>query len=286
MADPVDLVDIADIAGCRAVVDLQFDVWGRDSETVPASVLMASVRRGGVLIGAWAGGEADRRLCGFVWSMPGWRDQAPTHWSHMLAVRTDDRGSRIGERLKAAQRERVLARGMDLIEWTFDPLQAQNAYLNIAVLGCVASTYLIDAYGEMRGPLHRGTPTDRLVAEWWIRRPHVERRLALRSGARGIPLVARASTVADAPSAIDPRPSGAWLEPGGVKTDLDARRILVPVPPNFGELQRQARDLALAWRQASRAAFMSYFARGYRVVDFLRNRAEGGGAYLLSRDDT
>src|SRR5262245_3920361 len=152
MAGAVDLIEIADIAGCRAVVDLQVDVWGRDSETVPASVLMASVRRGGVLIGAWAHDAGGRRLCGFVWSMPGWREGVrpapgmdsgncfpessghPTHWSHMLAVAPGARGARLGERLKLAQRERVLARGLDLIEWTFDPLQAQNAYLNVTVL--------------------------------------------------------------------------------------------------------------------------------------------------------
>ena len=67
MTDRAGLADIADITGCRAVVDLQIEVWGRDSETVPVSVLMASVRRGGVLIGAWGDETAGRRLCGFVW---------------------------------------------------------------------------------------------------------------------------------------------------------------------------------------------------------------------------
>lgn len=283
MTDRVELVEIADVAGCRAVVDLQVDVWGRDSETVPASVLMASVRRGGVLIGVWSGEHSERRLCGFVWSMPAWRDGAPTHWSHMLAVHPEARGDGLGEQLKIAQRERVLARGMDLIEWTFDPLQAQNAYLNVNVLGCVAATYLIDAYGEMRGPLHLGTPTDRLISEWWIRKPHVERRLAVRTGGQTSLMVARSASVVDAPQAITTRATGASLEPADVDTNLDARRILVRIPPQFGEIQRQARQLALEWRQASRAVFTTYFARGYRVVDYLRDREDGSGCYLLAK---
>jgi predicted GNAT superfamily acetyltransferase len=284
MVDAVELVEIADIAGCRAVVDLQVEVWGRDSETVPASVLMASIRRGGLLLGALPRAAA-APLGGFVWSLPGWRDDVPTHWSHMLAVHPDLRGVRLGERLKLAQRERVLASGLDLIEWTFDPLQAQNAYLNVAVLGSIAATYLIDAYGEMRGPLHLGTPTDRLVAEWWIRTPHVERRLALRAGTSGLPLTARSAAIAEAPAVIATRTTGGWVAPAGVDTHVDARRILVPIPPRFGQMQREARELALEWRHASRAAFTTYLARAYRVVDFLRNRDEGGGAYLLSLDN-
>ena len=164
------------MAECRAVVDVQVAVWGQDGEIVPASLLSASVKRGGILIGAYD----EDRLVGFVWSMPGSRDGRAMHWSHMLGVRPEMRGAALGERLKIAQRERALAAGVDLIEWTFDPLQAQNAHLNMSVLGCVASTYRVDAYGAMSGPLHRGTPTDRLVAEWELLAPHVVRRLARR----------------------------------------------------------------------------------------------------------
>ena len=125
-------------------------MWGRDGELVPASVLLVSAKRGGILIGALDGS----RLVGFVWSMPGVRDGAPTHWSHMLGVLPDVRGRGVGRDLKLAQRDRALAAGVDLIEWTFDPLQAANAHLNIATLGGTSSTYLVDAYGQMVGPLH------------------------------------------------------------------------------------------------------------------------------------
>src|SRR5262245_17192394 len=117
---PCEIRDIVDLDGCRAVVEVEVEVWGRDAEIVPASLLVASAKRGGILLGAWDGD----RLAGFVWSMPGWRKGRRTQWSHMLAVRTNDRGSGTGEALKRAQYQRARGAGVELIEWTFDPLQA------------------------------------------------------------------------------------------------------------------------------------------------------------------
>ncbi len=270
------LRDITALAGCRGVVAVQEHVWGAGSEIVPASVLLVSAKRGGILVGAYDGDA----LAGFVWSMPGWRDGAPTHWSHMLGVVQAARGTGLGERLKLAQRDRVLAQGVDLIEWTFDPLQAPNAHLNFSRLGCVATTYLADAYGAMPGPLHRGTPTDRLIAEWRLGTPHVERRLAAaRAGASA--LVARSADVRDAPRAIATETAGEWIAAGPVDAALDVRRVTVAIPPRFTDMQERARDLAGAWRLATREAFAAYFAREYRVVDFFLDREKGGGEYLL-----
>ena len=271
------LRDLKTLDECRAVVDLQVAVWGHDMETVPAGLLLVSAKRGGILIGA----DEDGRLAGFVWSMPGLRGDVRTHWSHMLAVLPDYRGRGLGEALKLAQRERALGQGVDLVEWTFDPLQAANAHLNFVGLGAIASEYLVNVYGQLSGPLHRGTPTDRLIAEWWIGRPHVERRLAARS-ALG---VARSVEVLDAPLAIEAGQEGDWLAAGPVRPDLDARRVRIPVPPRFGEMQQRETDLALAWRLATRRAFQAYFARGYRAVDFFLDRDRGGGEYLVALPD-
>jgi predicted GNAT superfamily acetyltransferase len=269
--------DLHTLDECRAVVDLQIVVWGRDMETVPAGVLLVSAKRGGILIGAF---EGDRPV-GFVWSMPGWRGGQPTHWSHMLGVDPAARTRGLGAALKIAQRARALAQGVELVEWTFDPLQAANAHLNFATLGVIASEYLVDAYGEMTGPLHRGTPTDRLIAEWWIGRPHVSRRLA----ARGAAVVARSADVLDAPLVITAAAGGGWIVPGGEWLDLDVRRVRVPVPPDFGRMQQEATSLAVDWRLATRRVFQAYFGRGYQAVDFFLDRARGGGAYLLALPD-
>ena len=186
----------------------------------------------------------------------------------------------LGRELKLAQRQRAIEQGVELIEWTFDPLQAPNAHLNFVGLGCVASTYLIDAYGSMSGPLHRGTPTDRLIAEWHIKSPHVERRLAQRSA-----LVARSADVRDAPSLVEARAGETWTACEAVHPRENAPRVLLPVPPRFSEMQQQETDLALQWRHCVRDAFAWAFERGYRAVDFYLDRERGGGAYLLAMDD-
>ena len=265
----IALRDLTDIAACREVVRVQEAVWGQDGEIVPASVLLVSAKRGGILVGAFDG----TKLVGFVWSMPGVREGAPTHWSHMLGVLPDARGRGVGRDLKLAQRDRALVAGVDLIEWTFDPLQAANAHLNIALLGGISTSYLVDVYGAMVGPLHLGTPTDRLVVEWWIRRAHVERRIGRAPGS-ATPII-RSAEIASAPATLELTAAG----PSTPRLDLDARRVLVAVPPQFTEMQQHRPALALAWRLAARDVFTAYFGRGYRLVDFWRHR--DGGQYLL-----
>ncbi len=267
--------DITDLAGCRDAVALQEQVWGPGSEIVPASVLLVSAKRGGILIGAFD----QAGLAGFVWSMPGTKERVRTHWSHMLGVRHDARRTGLGRRLKLAQRDRALEQGIDLIEWTFDPLQAPNAHLNFTVLGAIASTYLTDVYGDMAGHLHRGTATDRLIAEWHIRTPHVERRVALLGKVGAGPI--RSAEILAAPQVLTTEVSGEWTMLAGIHLDLDARRVLIPVPPRFTEMQERALDAARDWRKATRAAFTTLFGRGYRAVDFLLD-ANGGGRYVLA----
>ena len=150
---------------CRQVAALEKTVWGyTDAEdVVPPPVLIVSIKRGGILLGAFDDGGSMR---GFVYSMPAIKDGRPTQWSHMLGVTPEMRAAGLGARLKLAQRQAALDMGIDLIEWTYDPLQAANAHLNFAKLGIVVEEYEENIYGESSSPLHSGTPTDRFVAEW------------------------------------------------------------------------------------------------------------------------
>ena len=261
---------------CRRVAELEKIVWGyTDAEdVVPPPVLIVSIKRGGVLLGAF---DADGEMKGFVYSIPGLKDGRPMQWSHMLGVVDAARDSGLGARLKLAQRDATLAMGLDLIEWTYDPLQALNAHFNFAKLGVVVEEYEENIYGESSSPLHRGTPTDRFVAEWRLTTPHVERRIA----AIGQPVV-RDSAVADAPVVNPSRAAGEWLLPGPLALDLDPRRLLVEIPMGFGEMQRREPSLALDWRLATRQVFQTYLPRGYRVVDFFLSRPAGRGHYLLA----
>ena len=261
-----DLTTLHDFAG---VVDLEREIWGPGyDEVVPVPILAVTVMRGGILIGAFSG----ERMVGFVYSLAGIKHGKPTQWSHMAGVLDAFRGVGVGYQLKILQRERTLAMGLDLIEWTYDPMQAMNAHLNFAKLGVIAQEYEVNVYGESSSPLHRGNPTDRFVAQWWVGDARVEERLW------GAAPLAPVLTVEPANRA---RSAGEWLEPAGVDLSLDAKRISIEIPTGFTQMLSGAPDLALEWRMTSRGLFTSYFARGYRAVEFFLDRPSRKGAYLL-----
>lgn len=264
------------IEDCRLVADLEKEVWGyTDAEdVVPPPVLIVSVKRGGILLGAF---DDSGVMKGFVYAIPSVKDGRLAQWSHMLGVTRDARDAGLGLRLKLAQRERSLAMGIDLVEWTYDPLQALNAHLNFSKLGVVVEEYEENIYGESSSPLHSGSPTDRFVAEWQLTAPHVERRIA--GGGLGI---VRDASVARAPLVNPSRGGGPRLAPGPADLSLDAPRLLVEIPVGYADMQQQDPALALEWRFASRAIFQHYFGRGYRVVDFFMSREAGRGHYLLA----
>ena len=268
--------DLTTIDDCRQVAALERDVWGyTDAEdVVPPPVLIVSAKRGGILLGAFDAGGA---MKGFVYSIPAIKDGRLTQWSHMLGVTRDARDAGLGLTLKLAQRERSLQMGIDLVEWTYDPLQALNAHLNFTKLGVVVEEYEENIYGASSSPLHSGSPTDRFVAEWRLTTPHVERRIA----AAGVGVV-RDASVASAPLVNPSQPAAHWLAPGHADLSLDAPRLLVEIPVGYAEMMVQNPPLALEWRMASRAIFQHYLARGYHVVDFFLSRESGRGQYLLA----
>ena len=255
-----------------AVVQLERDIWGPGyDEVVPVPILAVTVKRGGILIGAF-----DReRMAGFVYSLPGLKHGKPTQWSHMLGVIPEFRSGGLGKRLKALQRERAIAMGLDLIEWTYDPMQAMNAHLNFAKLGVVVEEYEENVYGVSHSPLHGGNPTDRFVAEWHIREPHVERRLSPGG------LTIRTHEVAEAVRINRAQPAGDFHDCAAVDLAVAARRAIVEIPMGFTEMLARAPELALDWRMQTRRIFTTYFARGYRAVDFMLDRPRRVGGYLL-----
>jgi predicted GNAT superfamily acetyltransferase len=273
---PLTFRDLHSLDDCRRIVELEKTIWGyTDTEDlVPAIMLFLCAKRGGILIGA---GREDGALDGFAFSMASIVDGKPAQWSHMMGVVPGTRARGLGRALKLAQRERALAMGIELIEWTFDPLQAVNAHLNFSKLGVICSTYAINIYGDSSSVLHRGSATDRFIVEWWIQRPHVERRIA------AAPLTARDSGVAGAPVLNELAARDPWDLPAERTRMPDgAARVLVRVPSRFSEMQAERPDLAQAWRAQTRALFTACFADGYRAVDFFKDD-RAGGAYLLAK---
>lgn len=172
---PVAIRPCHTIEEFEAMVDLEVDVWGfGQRDVVPSQMYVVAAKTGGQVMGAFVGDKP----AGFALAYAGIRDGQPYLHSHMAAVLAEYRDLGIGRSLKLAQREDALARGISLIEWTFDPLQARNAYFNICRLGVVCRRYLLDVYGSTSSPLHAGLPTDRLVAEWHLSSPRVGQVLA------------------------------------------------------------------------------------------------------------
>jgi predicted GNAT superfamily acetyltransferase len=155
----------------RVCMDLQQRVWGSSElEVVPHHMFVVAHRTGGQVLGAF---EQDK-MVGFLLAFPGVHEGRVYLHSHMTAVLPEYQGQGIGKKLKLTQREDALERGFDLVEWTFDPLQFGNANFNITHLGAIVREYLPNVYGNTTSHLDAGLPTDRLVAEWWIRKSRVQ----------------------------------------------------------------------------------------------------------------
>lgn len=258
----------ADYAACVA---LQEQTWGRGfAEKVPATILRIAQKLGGVASGAFDG---EGRLMGFVFGLTGWVEERPLHWSDMLAVDPAARDHGIGYRLKLHQRELLLARGVDRIQWTFDPLESRNGYLNLSRLGGVAREYHRDYYAGSDSPVHAGIGTDRLVLTWEIAGDRVVRRLAgvdrapTTEAATALPLL---NPVVEA----DPVRCAPPVAPEG-----DAVRIAVPA--DVQRLRERSPDVATEWRMHTRAAFEASMVAGYEVRELVR--ADGVGWYILQR---
>jgi predicted GNAT superfamily acetyltransferase len=217
-------------------------------------------------------------MVGFAYAVVGMKAGRPMLWSHMTGVLPAYRGG-LGYRLKLEQRERALAQGYELIEWTFDPMQAMNAHFNFAKLGGIVEEYAVNFYGESTSLLHRGTPTDRVVLSWRIGAPHVVRRIEADAALR-----ARAHEVAEAPIVNATVIDGEWRKTKTIDLARTERRVWVEIPTGFTDMQQRAPDRALAWRLDVRQMFEEYLAKGYRAVDFVLQREAGFGRYLLAKD--
>ena len=254
------MIEIRSCAGheeLQACVELQIQTWGYDeSDVIPRKAFLVAQKIGGQVLGAFdseLSGLPDA-LVGFAMSLPGVKTPAggeamPYLHSHMLAVREAYRNSGLGARLKREQRREALARGIRLMEWTFDPLEIKNAFLNIHKLGAIARRYLVNFYGVSSSRLQGGLPTDRLVAEWWLDSPRVKSIVDDRDG--------------------DVRPNK--------KVEM---RIAVPAEIYEWKCSEEGRERARAVQLENRGKFEQAFSRGLAVTGFARD-GKGNGVFQL-----
>lgn len=260
-------------AEMRAVEELQKEVWGLpDLDVVPLSQLVAATAAGGVLLGAF-----DREtLVGFVYGFVGYEHGRAAHHSHMLAVKPGFRNHHLGQKLKLAQRERVLAQGINTMTWTFDPLQSPNAYFNFNKLGVISDRYIINFYGEDAASFLHRNGTDRLWVTWRLSSRRVSERIGgIKNAAPEIESVVPLVQIEKDNS---PRLNNS--------TDgLSGEYVLIEIPADINKLERQSSELASAWRVVTRLAFTKALSSGYLVENFYRRSRDGQqiSTYYLSR---
>jgi predicted GNAT superfamily acetyltransferase len=265
--DSIVFRDITELSELREVEHLQKVVWSVDDlDVLPALAMKPLVEVGGILIGAFH----DEKMVGFVLGFPGRHGDENIIHSDMLAVLPEYRSFRLGFRLKLAQRERALAKGIETITWTFDPLRALNANLNFARLGVTANRYEIDYYGETSSVLHR-LGTDRLWVTWALN--------SRRTIARISPDVGSSETwlPKDAVSLVV---VGEEQQPIA-NDELSSDNALIEIPTNLDELLKQQTTLATDWRMATRKAFTKALSRDYIVHDFIVDKESQKGTYVL-----
>jgi predicted GNAT superfamily acetyltransferase len=225
----------------EACVQLQRDIWGEaDLEVEPVTMFVVASITGGQVLGAFDG----ERLVGYTLALVGLRENSVYLHSHQTGVCADYRDRGVGRSLKLFQREEALGRGIRLIEWTFDPLELKNAHFNLNRLGAICRRYVKDLYGVTTSPLHRGIPTDRLVAEW---------RLDSQRVIAAIGNLARVTT--EAPATIE-------------------------VPAALEEWNRSDPQKVVSVQSRLREEFTKWFARGYAAIGMRTGAA--GTAYLLA----
>jgi predicted GNAT superfamily acetyltransferase len=221
--------------------DLQRSVWGKTELDVPLPLFVVAAETGGQVLGAF-----DRdTMVGFTLAIAGYRDGRVFLHSHMTAVLENYRDRGIGRRLKLFQRDDALNRGIHLVEWTFDPLEVKNAYLNFMRLGAIARRYLANCYGVTTSPLHGGMPTDRLIAEWWLDSPRVNQLLS--GNAPEIP--------------------------------AHTARVEVRIPAEMPRLRTENPAEAMRLQSDIRGEFQNWLAKGYAATAIQIN--DDGGRYLL-----
>lgn len=228
-------------------VALQQEVWGfSDLDLVPLRMFSVASKIGGQVIGAYNGDH----LVGFALAIPGSRNGHSYLHSHMLAVAASHRNHGLGRKIKLFQREEAITRGYELMEWTFDPLEIKNAYLNLGKLGAIARRYNINQYGITSSPLQGFLPTDRLVAEWWLKSKRVQ----------------------------------TLLKTGALPPVFAELRIEVPAQIYQWKAEQPTRARAKEVQARNRNLFLESFGRGLACLGYERD-AEGNGEFLVGRWD-
>lgn len=269
------------------VEDLQREVWpGSETDVVPMHMLITAVHNGGLTLGAFI----EDKMVGFLFGFPG-LEETPDgprakHCSHMMGILPDHRDGGIGFALKRAQWQMVRHQGLDHVTWTYDPLLSRNAYLNIAKLGAVCTTYRQSEYGDMRDGLNAGLPSDRFQVDWWLNSQRVQRRLGKR--ARPTLKMTHVTQSGLYPFYSLRNLTGNLPQPPEHVPPFEDRLLLAEIPSDFMYLKSKDFALARDWRFFTRELFETAFAKQFIVTDFVFDSSSGlpRSFYILTHGES
>ncbi|WP_301109887.1 GNAT family N-acetyltransferase [Sporosarcina sp.] len=261
---PLTIRMIEELDDLQKVQALESIVWSIE-DTVPLSHTIATVKNGGLILGAF---DQDQ-LVGFQYSFPGFDGQSVYLYSHSLGIHPDYRRLGIGEQLKIAQRQVALEKGFDRIVWTYDPLETVNANLNLRKLRAVVVDYTENAYGDMEDGMNDGIPSDRFTVEWKIRE---QPRNSVSTDIRQIPFL------------IEVHEEDGYLFAKNSIYRKGDQTVAVPVPANFQALKKHDLSEALIWREKTRGIFKRYLENGWVVTDLVKHpEVEESYVYILEK---
>lgn len=264
----IDIRSITTIEEARHIEQIIQAAWGADYHMAVPDHLTITIAKenGGVVLLAWDDDRPVGFCLGFLSYVETEEGKQLKHCSHMAGVIPDCRGRRVGEMIKWAQREAVLAMGIDHITWTYDPLETLNGRLNIHKLGAVCNTYKRNIYGDGRDALNWGVPTDRFRMDWWLASDWVQAHQdGMHNGLSFAAWRVQGVGVLNEPAAVD----GVWRV-GEIDDNLFAeQRLLVAVPRDYQQVKKASVELGLTWRLHTRDIFERAFAQGLVATDLL-----------------
>ena len=252
------------------------EVWKfTDRDVIPAHILKPINDQGGLVLGAFEHEEMIGILVGFLAFYEG----TLHHHSHVTGVLQRYKG--VGYQLKQKQREFALSQGLNLVTWTFDPLQSSNAYFNFAKLGVISNTYYKDYYGEMSDLINVGLASDRFLVEWWIKSDDVVNRV---EGTFEQPALEKMLSQVDVANETEKMQK--FRKNVSYDLHLHSKSVLVEISANLNAMKDETTGLAQEWRKITREIFETYFSRGYTTCNVLSEIVKGERRtfYLLRRD--
>lgn len=261
----IDIKELTTIEEMEQVQQLEKRVWGM--EPIPIHQTLTAVKNGGIMVGAYDG----NKLVGFSYGFAGMKNGKAYLCSHMLGIDENYRSQQIGEQLKHAQRKIAIAKGYDMMKWTYDPLETRNGFLNLTKLNGICHTYIENCYGEMQDGFNKGLPSDRFEVHWHLTSDYVENKTEL--------------------AIENPQLLGEFvIDEAGFPTlkiaslqNLNTQFYSLPVPKDFQRLKATSQKHAMHWRMETRKVFQALFSAGYTAVKIQKN--EQWNSYIFVKNN-